>query len=453
MKKVFFTFYLFLVATIATLQWCIGPMVTHLWMSSETARELVISYDRKLARGLYFLLDRDLSPFPQKEWPQRMAELRPHFGYPVSLVRIEATGLSGGKMDGLLRGAIVVKGNVRTVLFQRVGRSDYALRMDVPRQRHAPLAWQLELWAVVACAFALITFIWSIPFYRSLLAIRRAAVDFGNGRLESRVKIARRSSLAVIGAAFNDMAARLVELIDSQKDLVRAVSHELRTPIARIRFRLEMIRCSPDRASVDLRLADMEADIDELNELVAELLSYHRFDHNAHALHLEKLALLTWVEPIVHGLAAVNETLAISCSAQHPCDAGLLDPRLMGRAVGNLVQNAVLHARSRVEIRVSTDREGACTIHVDDDGPGNPVQDRERVFKPFVRLDPSRDRDSGGHGLGLAIVRQVVALHGGWATVADSPLGGARFTLHWRIGQGSAVKKGNPVRALRSDSL
>jgi signal transduction histidine kinase len=94
------------------------------------------------------------------------------------------------------------------------------------------------------------------------------------------------------------------------------------------------------------------------------------------------------------------------------------------------VRNARAHARSAVRVSLHAG-EGAFFVHVDDDGPGIPVEDRERVFEPFVRLDRSRSRDSGGFGMGLAIARQIARWHGGEATASESPLGGARFSVTW----------------------
>jgi signal transduction histidine kinase len=96
----------------------------------------------------------------------------------------------------------------------------------------------------------------------------------------------------------------------------------------------------------------------------------------------------------------------------------------------NLLRNARTHARSTVAVNLRQE-SGRTVLEVDDDGRGIPATERERLFEPFTRLDDSRDRDSGGFGLGLAIVRQVARWHGGEATIGDSPLGGARVSIVW----------------------
>jgi two-component system, OmpR family, sensor histidine kinase RstB len=104
--------------------------------------------------------------------------------------------------------------------------------------------------------------------------------------------------------------------------------------------------------------------------------------------------------------------------------------RHLRRAISNIVRNAQRYARSAITLDVQVDESG-CRVVIDDDGPGIPVADRERLFLPFTRLDQDRNRQTGGHGLGLAIVHRVLQAHRGNAQIADSPLGGARFVLWW----------------------
>jgi len=106
------------------------------------------------------------------------------------------------------------------------------------------------------------------------------------------------------------------------------------------------------------------------------------------------------------------------------------EPKYMARALGNLIQNGLCYSKSSLFITVEQEGDDCC-IHIDDDGPGVPSKDWEKIFEPFARLDTSRDRATGGYGLGLAIVSRILAWHNGQISVGDSPLGGARFTLRW----------------------
>jgi signal transduction histidine kinase len=173
----------------------------------------------------------------------------------------------------------------------------------------------------------------------------------------------------------------------------------------------------------------MAADIAELEGLVEESLSYSRLSVPAElTLARERVPLRPWLE----GLAEANRDLLgalrlrIEVDPAHP--EASFDRQLMTRAVQNLVRNALQHARHDVSITVA-DAAGVAAIIVDDDGPGVPPEHREAIFLPFHRIDGSRSRDTGGHGLGLAIARRIFDAHGAMATVEDSPLGGARFRV------------------------
>ena len=108
-----------------------------------------------------------------------------------------------------------------------------------------------------------------------------------------------------------------------------------------------------------------------------------------------------------------------------------MDPKLMARALNNLVQNACRYAEQQVHIELSH-HNGTFQLRVDDDGPGIPSENHDKIFEPFVRVDSSRDRDSGGYGLGLAIVQQIVEAHQGRVEVMVSKLGGAGFLISWK---------------------
>jgi signal transduction histidine kinase len=146
-------------------------------------------------------------------------------------------------------------------------------------------------------------------------------------------------------------------------------------------------------------------------------------------LVLETVLLDDWLRDLLAEIE--EELLAVEVTRQSGCAAEVaLDSRLMGRAVKNLLRNAHRHAESRIRLSAFCDDSGA-GILVEDDGSGVPDHERERIFAPFARLDAARDRESGGVGLGLAIVSQIARWHGGRVWVEDSGLGGACFVVSW----------------------
>ena len=176
----------------------------------------------------------------------------------------------------------------------------------------------------------------------------------------------------------------------------------------------------------------MEADLDELDNLIDSSLTYARFEREQPELQLAATELDGWLAEQVEDVRILAGKLAIELDTT-ALPAGLrveLDRKNMLFAVRNLLRNAIKYAQTHIRISAEVS-DNLVRIHVDDDGIGIPEEERENVFTAFTRLDRSRDRTTGGYGLGLAIARLALELHGGTATANASPLGGARFTLEW----------------------
>jgi signal transduction histidine kinase len=228
------------------------------------------------------------------------------------------------------------------------------------------------------------------------------------------------------------MADRMQRLIHSHRELTGAVSHELRTPIARLRFRVDMLEEPLREGDRERHISAMRKDIQELEELVSESLSYSRLDRERPDLVLEPVDLNDWLKALLIDLEEElpAQRIISELSPDTVVETVNLDGRLMGRAVKNLLRNAHRHATSRVLLRGECE-DGEARIVVEDDGSGVPEQERRRIFAPFARLDSARDRESGGVGLGLAIVNQIARWHGGGVWVETSSLGGACFIIAW----------------------
>ena len=202
---------------------------------------------------------------------------------------------------------------------------------------------------------------------------------------------------------------------------MHGVAHELRAPLARLRFAADL---DDDSAgpSVDDIVQDMEA-------LVTEILQYSRYHHGQFELDLATIKPDELVAEAVSRLQPTPPHIAVEIDDRiQGLPLVALDEALYLRGLNNLLLNACRFARSRIRIEASMN-DGQFVLHVDDDGPGVPPGKKAFIFEPFTRLDPSRSRESGGAGLGLAILRGIVSRHGGTVGVEDGPLGGARFTI------------------------
>ena len=281
-----------------------------------------------------------------------------------------------------------------------------------------------------ALSFATMLFLWIKPLWSNLIKIKRAAEDFGEGDYDKRIHYGRFSPIKHVSRAFNSMAERTQRSMRAQKELTSAVSHELRTPVSRMRFALSMLDSSSDPKDKKRFIKAINEDIDELDMLLEELLSYARLDQLEPQLTPVIVKIKPWFDNSMKKLLplANDKRLHYNIKNINKQDSSLFEPKLMSRMLNNLIQNALRYADSTVDVTLKKEH-GYLFILVEDDGKGIPKDKRETIFNPFSRLDPSRDRASGGFGLGLAIVNQIVKAHQGIITIHKSPLGGAKFVV------------------------
>lgn len=426
MKRIFLNYYLFVILVLVLAKFVAFPLIEY--FAAAPFKQQFTQYYRELTKGTFFVVSQYLQIAPQQDWQERLQSLQPQFGYPISLVELSTDLLPEGELNQLKEGQIVV-GSSYDQFWWRIGLSDYALVMGPFPSPGVGNAVSFFTWSIVLVLLGVVVIIWALPFWRKLSQISKTAAVFGEGNFAIRAKIPRQSALAPLASTFNQMADRIQHLITAQKELTNAVSHELRTPIARLRFGMEMFETSLDPVKKAHYVKGVHRDINEMDSLVSELLTYSRFDSNHIDLHIEKQAIAPWLKKVMQGLAA-----EISAQLQHDSlvsdDAVIarFDSRLLRRAIGNLVQNGSKYGNGHV--KVILEQQGSdFLIHVDDDGPGIQETERERVFEPFSRLDSSRSRESGGYGLGLAIVKQAINAHQGSVNISASECGGSRFTI------------------------
>lgn len=264
--------------------------------------------------------------------------------------------------------------------------------------------------------------------------IEHAAYKISRGDLDTRIEPKDQKELGQMAEAFNIMAEHIQRLLTIQREMIRAVSHELRTPVARIRFGVQMIEDFAQDDSMQSQLAAIDNDIQELDDLIDEILTYARLEEGGPIIEFQHLNLEDIVEQVCteqQSLTSndVNIDYEFSCDTDDPLSE--FEERYIHRAIQNLVGNARRYANSRVKVICHLTKD-TCRVDVEDDGPGIPEKDWDRVFTPFARLDDSRTRASGGYGLGLSIVRRITYWHGGKSLISRSKsLDGAKFSLIW----------------------
>ncbi|WP_353349459.1 ATP-binding protein [Oceaniserpentilla sp. 4NH20-0058] len=270
-------------------------------------------------------------------------------------------------------------------------------------------------------------------FEVNLQRLERATTRIASGHLSSRVNVDSQDAFGRLGEAFNRMANQIQRLMGVQKEMIRAVSHELRTPVARMRFGVQMLEDTAEDAYTQKQLHEMDQDLQELDELVDEILTYARLEEGGPILEFKSANMLDLVDQVVEETRRRTDKVQVNWHSETVAEDEIfsdVEYRYLHRALQNLVGNACRYAQSQVHIEYSFEN-GLCRIDVEDDGSGIPEKDWTRVFSPFTRLDDSRTRASGGYGLGLSIVRRIIFWHGGEASVGESRWQGAKMTLAW----------------------
>lgn len=388
-------------------------------------------------RGLTVLLGEWLAAVPP---PARHARLERMAGghLPVTLEEAPPEGLDDYQLRRLTDGEVVIqllpgRWSVAIYLALQERSGDASWLVIGPVQAFEPMPGSLQLLLVLIILAVLGVTIYLIVrgVEARMVRLELAASRIAAGRLDTRVKVESADFVGRLGMALNGMAAQVQSLLRAQQDMIRAVSHELRTPVARIRFAVQMVEDMTDEPAVRRQLQGVDGDIQELDGLIDEILTYARLGSdaiNGREMDAVLVDCRAMAERVIEALSPLHERLALELAEGTEVEV-LAEPRYLQRAVQNLVANACRHAGSRVLIRVR--REHALVrIDVEDDGPGVPLAERQAIFKPFARLDDSRTRSAGGYGLGLSIVQKVMSWHGGSVSVDDSAeLGGARFTL------------------------
>jgi two-component system, OmpR family, sensor kinase len=235
----------------------------------------------------------------------------------------------------------------------------------------------------------------------------------------------------VLADAFNHMLDRLTDAFSSQRAFVADASHELRTPLTVIRGQLEVLAAQPAPSGEEVRRVErlVQSEIARISRLVDDLLLLAKAEQTQF-LRIEPIELGGYVQELWDGMSL----LAHRRFELGPVPPGTLraDPDRLAQALRNLIGNAIDHTvaeRGLVRMLVEAAPSGRIRFVVEDDGPGIPLAQRERIFDRFYRTDAARDRASGGTGLGLAIARAIVEAHGGRIAAGRSPEGGARIEV------------------------
>ncbi len=404
-------------SVLATL--CVGSAILFAWANTLSWVE-----DRAQGDGVY-LFYAMLDETEPAQRATRLAELQTHTSVPLELLEVDEVERHLGRPLQPGEQASSRKRFVGERLFIVLHDGSAAFSAG-PVLPVAPNYFPFGL-IVIFIALPSVAGAIALRFEHAVSKVERVSEALAVGELSARVETGGPSD--ELATKFNAMAERVERLVRRRDELVQAVSHELGSPLARLRFHMELLGNLSDGQRED-RLLAMTRELDALEDLGGELLSYVQSDDTAIApasfdptRGLGDLAELATLEG--------PEESAVDIRTVVPDDVRVFaDQRLFMRAVENVLRNAVRYARQSVRIDVHADADKV-RVSVHDDGPGIPEDLRTKVVIPFYRPDKDRGRKTGGVGLGLAIANRILLRHGGELEIGDSPLGGAMVSTTW----------------------
>ncbi|HEV2270855.1 MAG TPA: ATP-binding protein [Steroidobacteraceae bacterium] len=429
MTRHFLGLYVLIVVTLAVVSWGQDRILAFYGSPGAPADESVRVAAAALAERLHSI--------PPAQWSSIVSDLSRQSGVDIEL--FTPADIAGpATLQKLARGDTVYmqgsKGHVWSL--RRVdGANIVAIESAVPGTRRSALDWLLTLLFYAAIALVLMLWIW--PLARDLRDLERAAARFGDKNWSFEARIRPHSQIYPLAQTFRRMAERIDRLIDSHKDMSNAVSHEIKTPLARMQFEIDLAQQAQSRAETELPLRNIKADIEAIDDLVRATLEYAILDRADVTLNIAPHDFTILVPAIADYVRRdTRPEVLIRTQVQEGAHQVLCDIHFMESVLKNLLYNAIRYAKREVAVTFRRD-VSRYELLVEDDGPGIPESDRERVFDSFVQLERDTNTKKKSYGLGLAIVKRAVEWHHGEVSIASSILGGARVCITWPNPEGT----------------
>ncbi|MBB4660412.1 signal transduction histidine kinase [Parvularcula dongshanensis] len=311
-------------------------------------------------------------------------------------------------------------GPQRTEGFVAAARGKESWVWVTPRRGALIEAWQarLLLWLLATMLLVLpIAYLFARRLTAPIRAFADAAEQLGRDPQAENIALSGPAEVGKATVAFNEMQARLRAYVDDRIRMIGAIAHDLRTPLTRLAFRLEGLE-EPARRKA-------QADIKEMEDMIAATLSFVR--DASRVPSKERLDLRALVESVTDNAAEMGGQIKVEPGNRLVVHG---DPIALRALLTNLLNNALTYGGGGATVRLGSE-EGRAFVEIDDDGAGLPPDQLERVFDPFYRAEGSRNKRTGGIGLGLSVARTVARAHGGEVALSNLPEGGlqARVTL------------------------
>ena len=428
-------------------------IVSTAWVTSELARKAAIPVHEKVFMDSYATAAvatfESGHPNTLKKWLKHAGDSREMTLYllcnngrifsnqtPPPIIQHITTNLVHAKLDeGVLRfGNILVSHEI-------LSTSGKAYRLaavsDKPLSHFIQITWaSLAIRLLIAVVISgIICYLLSNYLTKPLRSLSLAAKSLATGQLSTRVGRFvghHRDEIAQLSHDFDRMAEKIEKMVISKERLLQDISHELRSPLARLQIAVELGR-KKSGAEARNEFARMEEECLRLNSLIGEILDFARLDKSVYSLQRTQVNIPALIEHIVadanYEFNKANKHVILTSIA---CCTLFVDERLLHRAIENILRNALHYSPNKDIVHILmalSDDQKNLIIQIEDEGPGVPPDQLKKIFKPFYRVDPSREKKTGGYGLGLTIAHQAIYLHNGTIQVSNKITGGLTVTI------------------------
>ncbi len=390
-------------------------------------------FDEDMARATALLVLNELGRHDKDNRNQAFDKLSEKFTYPIKRYSLNKLDLTPAQSRRLKRGDIFVRIDNQyqqqrfITAYAPYGQSSSALVIGpIPQFNWYP---QELIWMALALLLVSISLIGLVivkPLEKRFSSLLRAVDEIGLSAKPTQIVLPGNDSLNVLTKRINEMSKRIHQLMEHQTDLMQAVSHDLKTPIARLKFRLSLIKHAETSKERDERTEGMEKDLNELSSLVDEILILAKLEEANPEPNYTEIHLDTLLKKLIAEHQFSHQDIELELI--NKLEFLYADQSYMQRIVSNILTNALRYADNKILITYfSADSKNIITI--EDDGAGIHPADRFKIFEAFSTTDTSRNKRLGGFGLGLAIVKNLVEAQDGKVFACSSALGGAKFTI------------------------
>jgi len=400
MKKLSLSLLLVIFAATIGLGWGLDRLYAHIQQSGNADADSLEAYQDM---GIALAQSLDTNPTPQNA----IANLEQYKRMQLTIIEHNELQLPSELLANFSASKpLVLESEQEYLLHFHLPKQQSVLLLTLEKEKAhgAPGYLPIIFTSLFYLGILLVIFIWLYPLIKHLKQLGITARQVGEGQLDRRIDIESTSYICDIEIEFNRMAQRIETLVKDNKLLGNAVSHDLRTPLARLRFGIEALQETSSESNKQKYMARMSRDIEEMESLVAVLLSYARIEQAMISVQQAPVALSELVESCVSQMGSSDKSFQLNLAPDTKLVGDLNYLRML---ITNLVNNAQQYGNQCILISVYTQADRVI-LRVEDDGPGIAAEQRDELLKPFVRGD---NQMNSGFGMGLAIAERIALWH------------------------------------------